>query len=211
MEFGCKPGTLRLKNGATIDLELLQCILQLADSGLKCRPLRHLGLELFPREAKLLSEPVSLVKVILYGLIQGPVKIVDLGMTLVTLKTNFLLALGQGGMKQLRVVQGRLQLLGQPLQLGLLPAELIVAPAKLLCDLLAFRVRGLEGFVTLVNSLTEPVALGARCLELIVLIPHLLVQLISIRLEPSRAASRCRICSLSWSPSTRAEWISSSR
>ena len=122
MEFGCKPGTLRLKNGATIDLELLQCILQLADSGLKCCPLRYLGLELFPREAKLLSEPVSLAKVILYGLIQGPVKIVDLGMTLVTLKTNFLLALGQGGMKQLRVVQGRLQLLGQPLQLGLLPA-----------------------------------------------------------------------------------------
>ena len=33
------------------------------------------------------------------------------------------------------------------------------------------------------NSLTEPVALGARCLELIVLIPHLLVQLISIRLS----------------------------
>jgi len=96
--------------------------LQLADSGLKCRPLRHLGLELFPRVAKLLSEPVSLVKVILYGFIQGPVKIVDLSMTLVTLETNFLLALGQGGKKQLRVVQGRLQLLGQPLQLGLLPA-----------------------------------------------------------------------------------------
>ncbi|MGO9815702.1 MAG: hypothetical protein ACLP53_33675 [Isosphaeraceae bacterium] len=84
--------------------------------------MRHLGLELFPREAKLLSEPVSLVKVILYGLIQGPVKIVDLGMTLVTLETNFLLALGQGGTKLLGVVQGRLQLLGQPLQLGLLPA-----------------------------------------------------------------------------------------
>src|SRR5208337_3974528 len=122
----------------TIDLELLQRVLQLADSGLKCRPLRHLGLELFPSEAKLLREPVSLVKVILCDLIQGPVKIVDLGMTLVTLKTNFLLAL--------------------------FPAELIVAPAKLLCDLLEFRVRGLEGFVTLVNSLTEPVALGAGCL-----------------------------------------------
>jgi len=122
MEFGCKPGTLRPKNGATIDLELLQRILQLADSGLKCRPLRHFGLELFPCEAKLLSEPVSLVKVILYGLIQGPVQIVDLGMTLVTLKTNFLLALGQGGKKQLGVVQGRLELLGQPLLLGLLPA-----------------------------------------------------------------------------------------
>ncbi len=97
-------------------------ILQLADSGLKRRPLRHLGLELFPREANLLSELVSLVKVILYGLIQGPVKIVDLGMTLVTLETNFLLALGQGGTKLLGVVQGRLQLLGQPLQLGQLPA-----------------------------------------------------------------------------------------
>jgi len=122
MEFGCRPGTLRPKSGATIDLELLECILQLADSGLKRRPLRHLGLELFPREAKLLSEPVSLVKVILYGLIQGPVKIVDLGMTLATLETNFLLALGQGGTKLLGVVQGRLQLLGQPLQLGRLPA-----------------------------------------------------------------------------------------
>jgi len=53
----------------------------------------------------------------------------------------------------------------------------------LVCDLLEFRVRGLEGFVTLVNSLTEPVALGAGCLELIVLIPHLLVPLISIRLS----------------------------
>jgi len=53
----------------------------------------------------------------------------------------------------------------------------------LLCDLLEFRVRGLEGFVTLVNSLTEPGAPGAGCRELIVLIPHLLVQLISIRLS----------------------------
>ena len=44
-------------------------------------------------------------------------------------------------------------------------------------------MRGLEGFVTLVNSLTEPVAPGAGCRQLIVLIPHLLVQLISIRLS----------------------------
>ena len=114
-EFGCVPGTLGPKNVATLALELLQRILQLADSGLKCGPLRHLGLELFPRAAKLLSEPVALVKVILYGLIQGPAKIVDLGMTLVALKTSFLRALGQGGTKLLGVVHGCLQLFGQPL------------------------------------------------------------------------------------------------
>ena len=118
--------------------------------------------------------------------------------------TPFAPGLVEGLARLPQIVQGRLPLAGQPLELGRLRGELFLAPADLAGELFSAGVQGMESRFVLADPRPELIAFGVGGCQL-------LAQPVAFGVGNSRVRSSCSNFSLSSPISCRAVRSSSSR